>query len=277
MRCARRRSTRFAGPPSSSLPRNAFSITSRQSMRRIEALALTCMARPDGLAMRTGPVGVIGAPCAEPPARIARRPRPRAQSGTARPRTRCCRREGARMATARKPTLRGRRLVRALWRIVRIYWTSPDAKWGALLLGGAVALEFGAVQTTSVRFRRAAPDRRGARGPRRERLPVHGRAIRRALAVVRPRLRAADLSAPAARDPLAPRPHRRLRGTLDRRARLRPDPAARRRDRQPRPAHRRRHPRLRRERARPLPLAARIRRDAGLVRGSACGASRADG
>ena len=52
------------------------------------------------------------------------------------------------MATARKPTLRGRRLVRALWQIVRIYWTSPDAKWGALLLAGAVALEFGTVQTT---------------------------------------------------------------------------------------------------------------------------------
>ena len=120
----------------------------------------------------------------------------------------------------------------------------------------------------SVRLRRAAPDRRGARGPRRGRVPVHGRAVRRALAVARRRLRAADLSAPAARDPLAPRPHRRLRGALDRRARLRPDPAARRRDRQPRPAHRRRHPRLRRERARPLALAARLRRDADLVRRS---------
>ncbi len=52
------------------------------------------------------------------------------------------------MATARKPTLRGRNLARALWRIVRIYWTSPDAKWGLLLLVGAVALEFGAVQTS---------------------------------------------------------------------------------------------------------------------------------
>ena len=52
------------------------------------------------------------------------------------------------MATARKPTLRGRQLARALWQIVRIYWTSPDAKWGGLLLGGAVALEFGAVQTS---------------------------------------------------------------------------------------------------------------------------------
>jgi putative ATP-binding cassette transporter len=52
------------------------------------------------------------------------------------------------MATARKPTLRGRRLARSLWQIVRIYWTSPDAKWGALLLAGAVTLEFATVQTT---------------------------------------------------------------------------------------------------------------------------------
>jgi putative ATP-binding cassette transporter len=52
------------------------------------------------------------------------------------------------MSGVRKPTLRGRRLILALWRLVRIYWTSPDAKWGALLLGGAVALEFGAVQAT---------------------------------------------------------------------------------------------------------------------------------
>jgi putative ATP-binding cassette transporter len=52
------------------------------------------------------------------------------------------------MATTRKPTLRGRRLARALWEIVRIYWTSPDAKWGGLLLAGAVVLEYGAVRTT---------------------------------------------------------------------------------------------------------------------------------
>jgi putative ATP-binding cassette transporter len=53
-----------------------------------------------------------------------------------------------RMATARKPTLRGRRLAHALWQITRIYWVSPDAKWGGLLLAGAVALEYGAVRTT---------------------------------------------------------------------------------------------------------------------------------
>jgi putative ATP-binding cassette transporter len=52
------------------------------------------------------------------------------------------------MPSARKPTLRGRHLVLALWGLVRVYWTSPDAKWGALLLGGAVALELGAVQAT---------------------------------------------------------------------------------------------------------------------------------
>lgn len=51
------------------------------------------------------------------------------------------------MATARKPTLRGRRLAHALWQLVRIYWTSPDAKWGGLLLAAAVAFEIGAVRT----------------------------------------------------------------------------------------------------------------------------------
>src|SRR5574338_439707 len=40
-----------------------------------------------------------------------------------------------------KPSLRGRALGRALRRLVRIYWTSSDAKWGALLLAGAIALE----------------------------------------------------------------------------------------------------------------------------------------
>jgi putative ATP-binding cassette transporter len=52
------------------------------------------------------------------------------------------------MATARKPTLRGRRLARSLWQITRIYWISPDAKWGGLLLAAAVALEYGTVRTT---------------------------------------------------------------------------------------------------------------------------------
>src|SRR5262245_48782676 len=52
------------------------------------------------------------------------------------------------MPSASKPTLQGRRLLRALWRLVRIYWTSPDWKWGALLLGGAVLLEIGAVEAS---------------------------------------------------------------------------------------------------------------------------------
>src|SRR5262245_24589914 len=46
---------------------------------------------------------------------------------------------------APKPTVRGRDFARALWRLVRLYWTSPDAKWGALLLGVAVALQLGGV------------------------------------------------------------------------------------------------------------------------------------
>lgn len=45
------------------------------------------------------------------------------------------------MPSPLKPTLRGRRLARALGRLVRVYWVSPDAKWGALLLGGAIGLE----------------------------------------------------------------------------------------------------------------------------------------
>jgi vitamin B12/bleomycin/antimicrobial peptide transport system ATP-binding/permease protein len=42
---------------------------------------------------------------------------------------------------AMKPAMVGRRLLRALWRLVRTYWASKDAKWGALLLAGAVAFE----------------------------------------------------------------------------------------------------------------------------------------
>jgi putative ATP-binding cassette transporter len=49
---------------------------------------------------------------------------------------------------ARKPTLRGLQLGKSLWRLGRIYWVSPDAKWGALLLAGAVALELGTVRAT---------------------------------------------------------------------------------------------------------------------------------
>jgi len=46
---------------------------------------------------------------------------------------------------ALKPTLEGRAFARALWRLVRIYWTSSDAKWGALLLATAVVLQLSCV------------------------------------------------------------------------------------------------------------------------------------
>jgi putative ATP-binding cassette transporter len=49
------------------------------------------------------------------------------------------------MTPARKPSLRGRRLARALWRLVRVYWTSPDARWGSVLLLGTVFLELATV------------------------------------------------------------------------------------------------------------------------------------
>src|SRR5262245_48211304 len=48
---------------------------------------------------------------------------------------------------ARKPAVRGRRLARALWRLGRVYWISPDAGRGAALLGGAIALELATVWT----------------------------------------------------------------------------------------------------------------------------------
>ena len=40
---------------------------------------------------------------------------------------------------AKKPAVVGRRLLRALWRLVRSYWSSPDARW-ALLGEGDVQL-----------------------------------------------------------------------------------------------------------------------------------------
>jgi putative ATP-binding cassette transporter len=46
---------------------------------------------------------------------------------------------------AKKPAMVGRRLLRAMWRLIRIYWASPDAKWGGLLLAGAVTLELATV------------------------------------------------------------------------------------------------------------------------------------
>jgi ABC-type uncharacterized transport system fused permease/ATPase subunit len=49
------------------------------------------------------------------------------------------------MLTAPKPAISGRRLLRILWRLGRVYWGSPDAKAGVLLLAVAIALELGTV------------------------------------------------------------------------------------------------------------------------------------
>jgi putative ATP-binding cassette transporter len=49
------------------------------------------------------------------------------------------------MPATRRPAVFGRRFARALWRLFRIYWTSPDARWGAVLLAGTIALELGTV------------------------------------------------------------------------------------------------------------------------------------
>jgi len=49
------------------------------------------------------------------------------------------------MSPARKPSLRGRRLARAVWRLSRVYWTSADARWGAVLLAATVFLELATV------------------------------------------------------------------------------------------------------------------------------------
>jgi putative ATP-binding cassette transporter len=50
------------------------------------------------------------------------------------------------MPTAREPRLAGRRLARAIWRLLRIYWSTPDARWGALMLFGTIVLELGTVR-----------------------------------------------------------------------------------------------------------------------------------
>ena len=39
----------------------------------------------------------------------------------------------------------GRVFAKQLWRLIRIYWRSPEARWGALLLAGAIALELSTV------------------------------------------------------------------------------------------------------------------------------------
>jgi ABC-type uncharacterized transport system fused permease/ATPase subunit len=52
---------------------------------------------------------------------------------------------GGFMPDVQRSAVFDRRFVRNLWRLIRIYWASPDAKRGALLLATAVALEIGTV------------------------------------------------------------------------------------------------------------------------------------
>jgi putative ATP-binding cassette transporter len=49
------------------------------------------------------------------------------------------------MPRQRRYFLFGRRFAHHFGRLIRIYWTSPDARWGLLLLAGAIALEIGTV------------------------------------------------------------------------------------------------------------------------------------
>jgi putative ATP-binding cassette transporter len=49
------------------------------------------------------------------------------------------------MRDDRNAAMFGRRFARQLWPLIRVYWTSADAKWGALLLALAIALELGTV------------------------------------------------------------------------------------------------------------------------------------
>jgi putative ATP-binding cassette transporter len=49
------------------------------------------------------------------------------------------------MRELRKQPIFGRRFLGHMWRLLRVYWTSPDAPWGVLLLAGAVSLELGTV------------------------------------------------------------------------------------------------------------------------------------
>ncbi len=68
------------------------------------------------------------------------------------------------MAPARKPTIVGRHLLRALLRLARIYWTSPDAKWGAAAARAARSRSSSARSTANVRLADArAPHPRRAR------------------------------------------------------------------------------------------------------------------
>lgn len=49
------------------------------------------------------------------------------------------------MPSAQNPTVEGRQLARALWRLIRPYWSSREAFGSIALLGAAIALQFGGV------------------------------------------------------------------------------------------------------------------------------------
>jgi putative ATP-binding cassette transporter len=49
------------------------------------------------------------------------------------------------MPTDRKDALFGRRFARAVWRLIRTYWSLPEGRRSGLLLAGAIALELAAV------------------------------------------------------------------------------------------------------------------------------------
>ena len=174
------------------------------------------------------------------------------------------------MAEARKPTIVGRQLFRALVRLSRIYWTSPDAKRGLLLLALTVALELGTVYgEPRARGRRSAASstRSQHTQPRRSSQPSGSSSpsmlgfvlvsayriyVRQALEI---RWRRGS-------------PAHYLERWISAHAYCQTR-AAPRRGRQSRPAHRRGRARLRGERARALALAALGRRDAR-SRSAAC-------
>ncbi|MET0152124.1 MAG: hypothetical protein ABW298_05905 [Candidatus Binatia bacterium] len=51
-----------------------------------------------------------------------------------------------RRCRAKPQAIFGGWFARNLWRLTRVYWTSPAARQGVLLLALAVALEFGTVE-----------------------------------------------------------------------------------------------------------------------------------
>ena len=166
---------------------------------------------------------------------------------------------------------------RRFGRLTGLYWRSPDARKGALLLGLAIALELATVYGSFVladaqrRIYDALQDRAAAAFFSGVALFAGRRARIRARVDV-PHLRPAG-----ARDPLANLADRSSARGLDQPARVQPDGGGARRRRQSRSAHRRGRAQLRRERARPVAFAARGARDAGRVRRASCGACRATG